>query len=244
MLPVDEPPITSGLIHDRLATIHERLRAAAERSGRDPDGFRVVAVTKGFDLAVVRAARMAGLSLFGENRVQEAGPKVAAVPDAEWHMIGRLQSNKVRQALGLFRTVHSVESIELLERIERIAHDDGHRPRLLLQVDTGAAGGRVGFAATWFAAQVHDPGGELVRALLELHAASVVGLMTMPPIDDTSPAAHFARLRRLRDELQQTSGLPLPELSMGMSADAKVAVAQGATLVRIGTAIFGPRPHR
>ena len=241
---VSGPPLTPELVRDRYDRLRNRLRAAAQDAGRDPDGFRIVAVTKGFEVAAVRAAQAAGLTLFAENRVQEAGPKVEAVPDVEWHMIGRLQSTKVRPALALFRAIHSVESLELLQRIERIAHDDGHRPRLLLQVDTSAAGGRVGFARDWFAAQARDAGGDLVRLLGELHAVSVVGLMTMAPIDETPPRQHFAALRQLRDELQASAGLPLPELSMGMTADAEAAVAEGATLVRIGTAIFGPRPHR
>ena len=244
MLSVDEPPITPALIRDRVTTLMGRLRTAAEGAGRDPDGFRLVAVTKGFEVAAVHAAQAAGLTVFGENRVQEAASKVEAVPGVEWHMIGRLQSNKVRHALGLFRAIHSVESLELLQRIERIAHDDGHRPRLLLQVDTSAAGGRVGFGAEWFAEQAGNAGSELVRTLRELHAASVVGLMTMAPVDETSPRQHFTALRGLRDELQTTAGLALPELSMGMTADADAAVAEGATLVRIGTAIFGPPPHR
>ena len=244
MLPVDEPPITPELIRNRVARLQERLRATAERAGRDPDGFRIVAVTKGFEVDAVRAAQQAGLSLFGENRVQEAAPKVEAVPDLDWHMIGRLQSNKVRHALGLFRTVHSVESVELLERIERIAHDDGRRPHLLLQVDTSADDGRVGFAAASIAEQARDAGSRLVRLVREVRAASVCGLMVMAPLDESPPREHFSRLRELRDALQDSAGLPLPELSMGMTADAEAAVAEGATLVRIGTAIFGPRPHR
>lgn len=241
---VTEPALTPEVIGDRYDRLRRRLHAAAEEAGRDPGAVRIVAVTKGFEVTAVRAARAAGLTVFGENRVQEAAPKVEALPDAEWHMIGRLQSNKVRQALGLFRAIHSVESLELLQRIERIAHDDGHRPRLMLQVDTSAAGGRVGFAAGWFAAQVRNTGGELAQALRDLQAATVVGLMTMAPVDGTPPQPHFAALRQLRDELQAATGLALPELSMGMTADAEAAVAEGATLVRIGTAIFGPRPHR
>jgi PLP dependent protein len=238
------PTLTPEVIRDRYDRLRDRLRAAAEGAGRDPDGFRIVAVTKGFEVAAVRDAQAAGLTVFGENHVQEAVAKVEAVPDVEWHMIGRLQSNKVRPALGLFQAIHSVESLELLQRIERIAHDDGHHPRLLLQVDTSAAGGRVGFAHEWFAGQARDTGSNLGRTLRELHAASVVGLMTMAPIDETAPQRHFAAVRQLRDELQASTGLPLPELSMGMTADAEAAVAEGATLVRIGTAIFGPRPHR
>lgn len=241
---VSGPPLTPELIRDRVATLQAGLRAVAEGAGRDPDGVRVVAVTKGFEVAAVRAAQAAGLTVFGENRVQEAAAKVEAVPEVEWHMIGRLQSNKVRHALSLFRAIHSVESLELLQRIERIAHDDGHHPRLLLQVDTSGAGGRVGFAADWFGQQARDVRSDLVRTMRELHAASVAGLMTMAPNDETPPQQHFSALRQLRDELQATAGIPLPELSMGMTADAEAAVAEGATLVRIGTAIFGPRPHR
>jgi PLP dependent protein len=241
---IPEPALTSELIRDRWDQLQARLRAAAEAVGRDPDGFRVVAVTKGFEVGAVRAARGAGLGVFGENRVQEAAAKVEAAPDAEWHMIGRLQSNKVRPALGLFATIHSVESLELLERIERIAHDDGHHPQLLLQVDTSADGGRVGFAREAFAAKARDGASDLVRALQAVHDARVTGLMAMAPNDGTPPRPHFAALRQLRDELQASSGLALPELSMGMTADAADAIAEGATLVRIGTAIFGPRPHR
>ena len=239
-----EPDLTPELIRERWSRLQERLRTAAELAGRDPDGFRVVAVTKGFDLPAVRAAMAAGLTVFGENRVQEAAPKVEAVPEAEWHMIGRLQSNKVRHALALFGTIHSVEALALLQRIERIAHDDGHHPRLLLQVDTSAAGGRVGFGADDFATQAGDAGSDLVRVLRDVQAGRVTGLMTMAPIDGTPPRQHFAALRRLRDELQASSGLELPELSMGMTSDAEDAIAEGATVLRIGTAIFGPRPHR
>lgn len=241
---IPEPALTTELIQARWDRLQQRLRAAAEVAGRDPDGFRVVAVTKGFEMAAVRAALAAGLTLFGENRVQEAAPKVQAAPDAEWHMIGRLQSNKVRPALGLFGTIHSVESLELLQRIERIAHDGGHHPRLLLQVDTSQAGGRVGFPVEAFASAARAPGSDLVRALQAMHATQVIGLMAMAPIDGTPPRQHFVALRDLRDALESSAGVGLPELSMGMSADADDAVAEGATLVRIGTAIFGPRPHR
>ena len=241
---VPEPDLTPELIRERWNRVQERLRTAADAAGREPDGFRVVAVTKGFEVSAVRAAVAAGLTVFGENRVQEAASKVEAMPEAEWHMIGRLQSNKVRHALALFGTIHSVESLELLQRIERIAHDDGRHPQLLLQVDTSAAGGRVGFAAAGFAAQAGDARSDLIRELQALHAARVAGLMTMAPIDGTPPRQHFALLRQLRDELQSSAGLELPELSMGMTADAEEAIAEGATLLRIGTAIFGPRPHR
>jgi PLP dependent protein len=242
MLPIDEPELSAALIHARSDAVASHLATAAERAGRDPRGFRIVAVTKGFGVGVVRAGWEAGLRTFGENRVQEALPKVEAFPDAEWHLVGRLQANKVRPAVGAFGTIHSVDSLDLVRRIERIAHDDGRRPRLLLQVNVSADAAKAGFEAGWFAAESARPG-ELAAALAELRHAAVVGLMTIGPegAAESDARAVFARLRELRDALQQASGLPLPELSMGMTADAAAAVAEGATLVRIGTAIFGPR---
>jgi hypothetical protein len=241
--PIVEPTLTAELIRDRHARLVARLRAAAEQAGHDPYGFRVLAVTKGFGLRVVRAAREAGLSSFGENRVQEALPKVSAVPDADWHLVGRLQSNKVRPALATFGTIHSVDSLELLRRIERIAHDDDRRARLLLQVNLSAEAVKGGFDADWFATEAGHHA-ELSAALAEARHAPVIGLMTMSRAG--APAAEaratFGRLRVLRDALQEASGMRLPELSMGMTADAESAVAEGATLVRIGTALFGPRP--
>lgn len=243
MEPIVEPPLTAALIRDRHQRLLARLRAAADAAGRDPEGFRVLAVTKGFGVQVVRAARQAGLSSFGENRVQEALPKVAALPDADWHLVGRLQSNKVRPALATFGTIHSVDSLELLRRIERIAHDDARQARLLLQVNLSGEAAKAGFEAEWFARE-SGRRGELAAALVEARHATVIGLMTMARDGAPEPEARatFARLRALRDGLREVSGLALPELSMGMTADADAAVAEGATLVRIGTAIFGPRP--
>ena len=239
---VEEPALTPELIRDRYDRLLARLRAAAADANRDPGPIRIVAVTKGFGIAVVRAALEAGLSSVGENRVQEAADKVSAAPDADWHMIGHLQANKVRAALRLFRTIHSVDSIELLGRIERIAHDDGRRPRLLLQVNIGEEADRSGFDLAWFAGQVHEPRGPLVEALATLRSVEVVGLMGMATYGSGDASSQFATLRGLRDRLRVAGGLELPELSMGMTADAEEAVREGATLVRIGTAIFGPRP--
>jgi len=241
--PIVEPALTADLIRDRHQRLVARLRAAAEEAGRDPDGFRVVAVTKGFGVQVVRTAREAGLGAFGENRVQEALPKVAALPDADWHLVGRLQSNKVRPAVGAFGTIHSVDSLDLLRRVERIAHDDGRRARVLLQVNLTGEAAKAGFDADWFTAEASRRG---VRAgaLAEAGNAPVIGLMTIARdgVPESEARATFARLRRLRDALQEATGVPMPELSMGMTADAEAAVAEGATLVRVGTAIFGPRP--
>jgi pyridoxal phosphate enzyme (YggS family) len=242
MLPVEEPALTPELIRSRYDALVQRLRDAAAGEGRDPDGFRIVAVTKGFGIAVVRAALAAGLTMLGENRVQEAADKVEAAPEADWHMVGQLQSNKVRPALRMFGAVHSVDSVPLLQRIDRIAHDEDRRPRVLLQVDMSGREGRGGFPATEFEALATDRSSLLVTALQSLAAAKPIGLMTIAPVGPGSERRHFARLRDLRNRLQQASGLALPELSMGMTADAEAAVREGATLLRLGTALFGPRP--
>jgi len=243
MLPIDEPPLSVELIAERYRTLVGRLRRAAEAAGRDPDRFRVVAVTKGFGLPVLRAARAAGLTRFGENRVQEALPKVAALPDAEWHLVGRLQANKARPAVRAFAIVHSVDTIELLGRLDRIAAEEGVAPSVLLQVNVGGEAARAGFESGWALEQAR-PGSLLSTALDHLAAVRVAGLMAIAPAGASFEAARavFAALRRLRDALEQLVGRELPELSMGMTSDADAAVAEGATLVRIGTAIFGPRP--
>jgi pyridoxal phosphate enzyme (YggS family) len=243
VLPIDEPPLDAELIGSRYAALVARLAGAAEAAGRDPDGVRVVAVTKGFDLPVVRAAREAGLARFGENWIQEALPKVAAVPDAEWHLVGRLQANKARSAVRAFAVIHSVDSLDLLRRLDRIAAEESREPALLLQVNVTGEERKAGFPLDWLRGELLRPG-ELVVGLRELAAARVVGLMTIGPMggSDGDARAAFAVLRRLRDALQELAALPLPELSMGMTADAEAAVSEGATLVRIGTGIFGPRP--
>jgi hypothetical protein len=242
---IEEPSVTPERIRQRATTLTARLREAAERAGRDPNAVRIVAVTKGFGEPVVRAALEAGQRALGENRVQEAEPKVEAHPDAEWHLVGHLQSNKARRALALFRTIHSVDSLELLARLDRLAHDESRRPALLLQLNLSGEERKAGFAADWFAEQAARPG-ELTAALAALGAARVTGLMTMARAGagDAEQHATFARLRELRERLAQASGQDLPELSMGMTADAEAGVAEGATLVRIGTALFGPRPDR
>ncbi|MDP9467958.1 MAG: YggS family pyridoxal phosphate-dependent enzyme [Chloroflexota bacterium] len=243
MLPIDEPPPDAGLIGSRYAALLARLRAVAEASGRDADTIRVIAVTKGFPVAVVQAARRAGLTRFGENRVQEAIPKVAAASDAEWHLVGRLQANKARPAAHAFAVVHSVDSLDLLRRLDRIASEEALAPALLLQVNVSDEGSKAGFERTWFADQVRRPA-ELLSTVRGLAATRVMGLMTIAPAGAPSEEARsvFARLRALRDALQELAGRPFPELSMGMTSDAESAVAEGATLVRIGTGIFGPRP--
>jgi len=243
MQPVDERALDERLVRDRFAALTARLRAAAEAAGRDPDGFRIVAVTKGFGVEVVGVAAAAGLSRLGENRVQEALPKIAAHPEVEWHLIGHLQSNKARPAVDAFAWIHSVHGIALLEQLEALAHDAARAPRLLLQVNLSDEASKSGWHPERFAEAIR-PGGELVGALRRMRAVRVEGLMTIARFGASPPEARgtFARLRQLRDRLREASGVPLPELSMGMTADAEAAVSEGATLVRVGTALFGPRP--
>jgi len=243
MLPVDEPPLTAELIRSRHDALLRRLRAAAEAAGREPDALRLVAITKGFGTAVIREATAAGLSRFGENRVQEAIPKMSAAPGAEWHLVGHLQANKARPALRGFAAIHSVDSLELLTRLDRIAAEESRSPAILLQVNVTGEGSKAGFALGWFEEASRRPG-PLSTALAGLAAVRLSGLMTIGPagVPPEESRQCFATLRRLRDELQELTGSALPELSMGMTADAEAAVAEGATLVRVGTAIFGPRP--
>jgi hypothetical protein len=226
-----EPP-SAERIRVRYERILAGLRAAADANGHDPDALRVVAVTKDWPLTVARVAVEAGLAMLGESRVQEAEPKVAALPEAEWHLIGRLQSNKARRAVRAFAVIHSVDSIALLERLDGLASEEGHTPRVLLQVNVSGEASKTGM----------EP--RALDALQAPRTAKLVGLMTIAPMGASVEAARaaFGDLRRLRDQIQQAAGIGLPELSMGMSADAEAAAAEGATLVRIGTALFGPRP--
>jgi pyridoxal phosphate enzyme (YggS family) len=203
---------------------------------------RVVAVTKGFGPEVVAAALAAGLSRFGENRVQEAETKVAAAPDAEWHLVGHLQSNKVRRAVAAFRWLHGVDSLKVLRRVEEAAHDLELRPRVLLQVNIAEAAGQHGLPLSSLA----DPGAlrGLAAGVSAVTSTEVVGLMGIGPFatDAAVSRSAFAALRRLRDRLEDASGHAFPDLSMGMCGDGAGAVLEGATLVRVGTALFGERP--
>lgn len=237
-----DDPILSADIGARWVAVRRRIEEAATRAERDPSEVRVVAVTKGFGVEVIRAATTAGLSRFGENRVQEGETKIPEAPDAEWHLIGHLQGNKVRRAATAFPWIHGVDSLELLARLDAVAAELDRRPRALLQVNIAEAVTQHGFAPATFVEPAER--GPLVAALEATHAVDVVGLMAIGPLteDRAISRSAFATVRRLRDELQQTSGHALPELSMGMSADVEAAVEEGATLVRVGGALFGTRP--
>jgi len=226
----NEPPGVE-LIRERHQRLLDRLRRTAAAARHDPGRLRIVGVTKTHPAALARAALTAGVTLLGESRVQEAEPKIHAVPEAEWHFIGRLQSNKARRAVRDFAVIHSLDSLELLDRVDELAAQEGVAPRVLLQVNLSGETSKAGMAPE-----------KLVQITLP-RAAALVGLMTIAPMGASEGEARavFARLRGLRDGLEQRIGMELPELSMGMSADAESAAAEGATLVRIGTLLFGPR---
>jgi pyridoxal phosphate enzyme (YggS family) len=233
--------IPAAAIAANLAAVRDRIARAAVASGRTADAVRLVAVSKTFGLDAIRAAIAAGQLDFGENKVQEALPKIEALspahPDVRWHLIGHLQSNKARKAARPFDAIHSVDSLDLLRRLDQAAGETRRRPRILVQVDL--AGEATKFGAT------PDDARAIVRAAVDLPTVQLAGLMTLPPFYDDPVAARpvFARLRELRDALV-AEGVPadrLAELSMGMSHDFEVAIAEGATIVRVGSAIFGQR---
>ncbi len=225
-----------GALSGRLAVVRERIAAAAARAGRDPAGVRIVAVTKGHPLAVAREARAAGLEDLGENRVQEALAKLDAWPDApvRWHLVGHLQRNKVKHVVGRFALVHSVDSVRLAAALEEAAAARGLVQEVLVEVNVAGEAQKSGC-----------PAGE--AAALVAHAAGLPhlrlrGLMTMAPLtDDTAVQRRtFAELAALRYRLSAI-GYRLDELSMGMTNDFEAAVEEGATMVRLGTALFGER---
>jgi PLP dependent protein len=226
-------------IADRLAGIRGRIAAAARSAGRDPSSIRLIAVSKTFPIEAIREAYAAGQREFGENRVQEALEKIAAGDDLEirWHLLGHLQTNKARKAAPAFSTIHSVDSVELLQKIDAAAMDAGCTLELLIQVDLAGE-------ATKFGLPPADVP-LLFDAATRCRTAQVVGVMTLPPIPESPEDARpwFRQLRELRDRWR-AAGVPasmLAELSMGMSADFEVAIEEGSTMVRIGTAIFGTR---
>ena len=226
-------------IAERLTEVRARIAAAARSARRDPASVRLIAISKTFPLDLIRDAYTAGQREFGENRVQEALQKIEASNDLDikWHLVGHLQANKVRKVAPVFATVQSVDSLELLSRLDAAAEEARAAPEVLIQVELAGEGTKFGLAP--------DEVPPILHAAATLRAARVVGLMTMPPIPNTPEDARpwFRRLRALRDEWL-ASGVPAPmvrELSMGMSGDFEVAIQEGATIVRVGTAIFGRR---
>jgi pyridoxal phosphate enzyme (YggS family) len=223
-------------VGENLEHVRGLIAAAAEAAGRPPANVRLVAVSKTVDCDRIGLAREAGQRDFGENRAQDLQRKSGLLPeDCRWHMIGHLQRNKVRAVVTCARWIHSVDSVPLVHRIGRIAGEEGRTPDILLQVNVSGEESKYGVEPS--AAEA------VLEAALGTANLNVRGLMTMAPFGAGSAACRrcFAGLRLLRDRLAGAFGCDLPELSMGMSADFSEAIAEGATLVRIGTAIFGAR---
>ncbi len=229
---------------ERLDSIRERIAAAAGRARRDPAGIRVIAVSKGQPAERIGEAVAAGMNEFGENYLEEAGPKIRALaPTITWHMIGHVQSRKAKGVVELFPLIHSVDSAALARRLSRFAVERGTTVRILMECNVSGEAAKFGWPAVGISSW-----DLLLREweqLLPLPGLSVIGLMTMAPYAQDPETARpiFRRLRQLRDAartaLPETIG---PDLSMGMTDDFEPAVEEGATMVRIGRALFGPRP--
>jgi PLP dependent protein len=223
------------LIAENLAEVQARISKAIQKSGRNPDSVRLIAVSKQVGISEIEEARIAGASIFGENKIQDAIPKVKQFEDASWHFIGHLQKNKVKFLDKCFDLIHSVDSLELAEKISKQCKSENRMQSVLLQVNVSGETVKFGM----------EPG-DLKKQLIsfsQLQGIRVEGLMTIPPndADPENSRKHFARLRELRDQYEKQNGISLQQLSMGMTNDFEVAIEEGATMVRVGTAIFGPR---
>lgn len=222
---------------DNHRAILARLRAALRRAGRPDSGARLLVVGKTWPADALRPLCGQGQLSFGESRLQEAETKIPALPAGlDWHFIGHIQKNKVRRILGLFGTLHSVDSPDLARRIDAIAGELGIRPGIFAEVNLASEPSKDGFSPEGLRIAIPE--------LARLRHVRLLGLMAIPPPceDPEDARPWFRQLRALRDELQATHGVSLPELSMGMSDDFEIAAEEGATIVRVGSAIFGARP--
>ena len=226
-------------ISGNLSDIREKIGAACRRAGRSPDEVELIAVSKTFPADSIRAAAEAGQTLFGESRLQEAEPKIEALPASlRWHFIGRVQTNKVRKILPLFEAVHAVDSLRLAAFTDNVAAELGLFPKVFLQVNLAGEETKGGFGPEELE--------QAMETLLGLERLEIQGLMSIPPPGPDAEASRkwFAGLREFRDRLEVKFSTKLPALSMGMSGDYEVAVEEGATHVRVGSAIFGKRAYR
>ncbi len=230
-------------ISENIAAIQERIALAAHRAGRRPEDVALMAVSKTHPAERIREAYAAGLRLFGENRVQEFAGKASAladIADAEWHMIGHLQTNKAAKAAELFGAVDSVDSVKLAEKLDAGAQSLNKRLAVLIEINVGGEAAKSGLAPDSRELE------ELLLAAPRFEALDFRGLMTVPPFTDDPEGARpfFRKLRELRDsaDARRLPAISLRVLSMGMSHDFEVAIAEGSTCVRVGTAIFGERP--
>ena len=221
---------------ERLDAVRERIAAACGRAGRDPSSVALLPVTKTVPPPRIREAADCGLAVFGESRVQEARQKIPLCPAAlEWHFIGHVQTNKAREAVRLFSTLHAVDSVHLLEVLDQACGQAGVTRRVLLQVNNSGEASKSGVKP--------EDAPALLGAAERCLRLEVAGLMTIPPAsrDPADARPFFQALRELRDRLRADTGFDLPELSMGMSSDFEIAVEEGATWVRLGSALFGAR---
>lgn len=220
----------------RLQEIRHRLQIAAEKAGRPASEIELMAVSKTFPVEAIEEAVAAGQTLFGENRVQEALSKIPALPPhLRWHLIGHLQSNKVRKILPHIEAIQSIDSLDLARQVNRIATELDLHPKVYLEVNIGDESSKHGFSPTALHSQLED--------LIELDRLHIQGLMGIPPFEPDPEATRpwFSALRELRDDLQTRAGRSFPALSMGMSHDFEIAIQEGSTIVRVGSAIFGGR---
>lgn len=223
-------------LQERVDAVIERMAQACARCGRDPSSVQLIAVSKTYEAETIRAAAECGLRVFGESKVQEAKVKIPLCPgNLTWHMIGHLQRNKVGMAVELFDRIHSVDSQRLLEAVDHASSESGKTMPVLLEVNVSGEASKFGLPP--------EDVPVVLTAANGLNHVTVVGLMTMPPFTDEpeKARAHFRKLRELRDQWRDELGFGLEELSMGMSHDFEVAIEEGATWVRVGTAIFGER---
>ena len=227
----------------RLALVRNQLAAAAEKAGRRAEEVRLIAISKPHPAAVVKHLIELGAADVGENRVQEAEEKIIEIgrDKVRWHLVGHLQANKARRAVNLFDVIHSLDSIDLARRLDRLCEEEGRdKLRVLIQVDLGHEETKSGIEETALS--------QLVDSLAELSRLELIGLMTLPPFFENPEHSRpfFRRLRELRDELSRQGAFQdrKTELSMGMTQDFAVAIEEGATMVRVGTAIFGERAAR
>jgi pyridoxal phosphate enzyme (YggS family) len=221
----------------RLAEVRRRIEAAALGSGRDPSSVTLVAVSKTFGAVDISNAVAAGVTDLGETRVQEAASKKPDVPPATWHLIGSLQRNKARGALEVFDVIHTLDRVGLAHRLQYLLEENWpeRKQPVLIEVNIGDEPQKAGVGP--------DEAHQLLIEAMACDRLEVNGLMAIPPFAPDSEASrpHFQALRRLRDDLQDRAGVTLPHLSMGMSQDFEIAIEEGATIVRVGTAIFGAR---
>jgi len=222
-------------IRDNYLKVMERIERVAQKAGRDPGEVKLVAVSKTVEVAKIKEAIEAGVSILGENYVQEAQKKIEEIGRSiAWHFIGHLQSNKAKYAVSLFDMIHSLDSISLAEELNRRAEKEGRTMNAMIEVNLSGEATKFGAEE----ARVFD----IARRVLNLSHLSLVGLMTMPPYFDSPDMSrpYFIQLRELKERMGK-EGIPVKELSMGMSNDFEVAIEEGATYVRVGTAIFGER---